>query len=195
MWGFPRLDSLIQDLQYGVRLLRRTPTFTAVAVLSLAIGIGAAAAVFSLADAVFLRTLPVRDPDSLVVIKWRSGPVFPFSSLNGYGEQNDAGLASTSFSYAAYQSFRTEASQDLDVFGFADLYQVNVDVDGRAELNTAHAVSGNYFDVLGVGAAAGRPLAAIDDATGAAPAARRQRSHGEAPLRHARSGSRPDGRS
>jgi len=171
MWGFPSLDSIVQDLVYGARLLRRSPAFTAVAVLSLAVGIGATAAVFSLAEGVLLREMPVRDPSSLFVIKWRSGPVFPFSSLNGYGEQNESGLASTSFSYAAYQSFRSDAAQYVDVLGFADLDRVNLVSDGRAELASAHAVSGNYFDLLGIRPSAGRALGAVDDQNTAAPAA------------------------
>ncbi len=65
VWGFPGM----QDLRYGLRVLRRSPVFTSVAVLSLAIGIGAAAAVFSLADAFLLRPLAVRNPDSLVLLR------------------------------------------------------------------------------------------------------------------------------
>lgn len=171
MWGFPTLDSIVQDLGYGVRLLRRSPAFTAVAVASLAIGIGSTAAVFSLTETVLRQSMAVSDPASLFVIKWQSGPTYPFSSLNGYGEDTADGLASTSFSYAAYQAFRTEAAQYLDVLGFADLYKVNMVTSGRAELATAHAVSGNYFDVLGIRPAAGRPLGVFDDKADATPAA------------------------
>jgi predicted permease len=171
IWGFPTLDSVAQDVRYGLRQIARAPAFSGIAIGSLAIGIGAGAAVFSLADAVLLRAMAVRDPASLTVIRWWSGPVFPFNSLNGYGAQTDAGLGSTSFSRAAYRSFGTEASRYLDVLGFADLYQVNLALDGRAELGSAHAVSGNYFDLLGVPAAQGRTLGAIDDAPAAAPAA------------------------
>jgi len=171
LWGFPTLDSLIQDVRYGVRQIARAPGFSAVAILSLGIGIGAAAAVFSLADAALLRQMAVRDPGSLVVLKWRSGPVFPFVSLNGYGEQNEDGLASTSFSRAAYLTFQREASRYVDVLGFADLYQVTLSIDGHAETGTAHAVSGNYFDVLGVAPRAGRALGTLDDRADAPPAA------------------------
>ncbi|HTM24933.1 MAG TPA: ABC transporter permease [Vicinamibacterales bacterium] len=171
MWGFPSVDSVIQDLRYGVRLLRKSPVFSVIAIASVAVGIGATASVFSLADAVLLRDMSVRDPATLVVIKWRSGPVFPFSSLNGHGEQNAQGLASTSFSRAAYLSFQRDASRYLDVLGFADLDRVNIGLDGRAELGTAHAVSGNYFDVLGVTPASGRGLGVPDDRLDAAPAA------------------------
>ena len=70
MWGFPRLDTLLQDIRFGIRLMRRSPSFTVVAILSLAIGIGASVAVFGLADAVLFRKLPVRDPESLVILRW-----------------------------------------------------------------------------------------------------------------------------
>jgi predicted permease len=171
VWGFPTLDSILQDVHYGLRQIARARGFSAVAIASLAIGIGAGTAVFSLADAVLLRTMAVRDPSRLVVLKWRSGPVFPFSSLNGNGDQNADGLASTSFSRAAFQSFQKEASRHLEVLGFADLYQVTIAVGGISDIGTAHAVSGNYFDVLGVGAAQGRTLGVIDDTAGAPPAA------------------------
>ena len=183
VWGFQALDSLVQDIRYGVRVLAKSPAFTGFAVASLAVGIGAGAAVFSLADAVLLRTMAVRDPASLVLMRWRSGPVFPFSSLSGNGEQNTAGLASTSFLYAAYQSFRTDASRTLDVLGFADLYEVNAAIDGRAELASAHAVSDNYFDVLGVAPVIGRGLGAIDNRVDAPPRRGYQRSLLEAAIR------------
>jgi predicted permease len=171
IWGFPSIDSLVQDLRYGVRQMRRAPGFVAVAVLSLAIGIGASAAVFSLADALLFRKLPVTDPDSLVALKWASGPVYPFSSLNGNGQQNADGLASTSFALAGFQAMQAAGQGTVDLFGFADLYSVNIAIDGRAEMTSAHAISGNYFDVLGVPPSAGRPLADGDNRTDAAPAA------------------------
>jgi predicted permease len=171
IWGFASLDSLLQDIRYGVRVLAKSPAFTGFAVASLAIGIGAGTAVFSLTDAVLLRTMAVHDPSSLVLMRWTSGPVFPFTSLNGNGKQSETGLASTSFSYAAYRSFRDEASRYLDVLGFADLDQVNAAIDGRAELATAHVVSENYFDVLGVTPQRGRALGAIDSVPTATPAA------------------------
>src|SRR2546423_1487426 len=72
---------------------------------------------------------------------------------------------------AAYDAFRESAARHLEVVGFADLYQVNVGIDGRAEVGSAHAVSGNYFDVLGVAPALGRALGSADDRDDAAAAA------------------------
>jgi len=170
-WGFPRLESVWQDAAYGLRQMRRTPLFTAVAVVSLAVGIGASAAVFSLADAMVMRRLPVRDPQQLILFKWSSGPVFPFSSLNGNGQQTEQGLSSTSFARVALDEMRVATSGRMDLLGFADLYDVNVTADGRAEMASAHVVSGNYFDVLGLSPAAGRLLNGSDDRNDAPPAA------------------------
>jgi predicted permease len=171
IWGFPTLDSIAQDLRYGARQMRRAPMFTVVAILSLAVGIGASASVFSLADALLFRKLAVADPDSLVVFKWFSGPAMPFTSLNGNSDMSPEGLSSTSFSLAALREMRAAGKHAVDLLGFADLYDVNVSVDGRAELANAHVVSGNYFAVLGVATAAGRPLGDLDDRAEAAPAA------------------------
>ena len=163
MWGFPAVDTFLQDLRFGLRLMRRSPTFTGVAVLSLAIGIGGAVAVFSLGDALLFRKLPVRDPDALHVVRWISGPVLPFDGLSGHGRQGDTENSSTSFSLAAFEALRDEQRAVADVVGFAELYQVNLGIDGPAELAKGLAVSGNYFDVLGVAPGAGRLLSAHDD--------------------------------
>lgn len=171
IWGFPMFETVAHDIRYGVRLLLKSPAFTLTAILSLGIGIGSTTAVFSLANAVLLRSMAVKDPSSLLVIKWTSGPMLAFNSLNGWADQSDTSNASTSFSYAAYSAFRTGTSRYLDVLGFADLYQINVTAGGHAALQTAHVVSGNYFSVLGVNAAAGRTLMPSDDEPTASPAA------------------------
>jgi hypothetical protein len=78
MWTFHWIEALLQDTRFGARLLRRSPIFTLTAIASLAIGIGSAAAVFSLADGILFRTLPVRSPQELVLFRWISGPEVPF---------------------------------------------------------------------------------------------------------------------
>jgi hypothetical protein len=159
-------------VRYGLRQMRRAPGFTAIAILSLAIGIGASAAVFSLADRMLFRKLPgVADPDALVLLEWASGPVFPFSSLNGNGRQNAEGLSSTSFALVSFREMQAAVKGSADLFGFADLYDVNIAIDGRAEMANANAVSGSYFDVLGVAPESGRALGEADNLPDAAPAA------------------------
>jgi predicted permease len=163
MWGYRWLDTLVQDTRFGARLLRRSPAFTVAAVASLAIGIGSAAAVFGLADALLFRTLAVRAPHELVLFRWISGPDMVFNELNGYGSQSNNETSSTSFSKKAYEEIRRELAPDADVIGFADLYRTNVAVDGRPETAFAQVVSGNYFPVLGIDAVAGRLLDDGDD--------------------------------
>ena len=171
MWSFRTLDTLAQDVRYGLRLLKRSPVFTAAAIGSLALGIGSAAAVFSLSDALLLRRLPVPSPDQLVLFRWVSGPVAVFESLNGTGAQTETEWSSTSFSRVAFDTLKKELSRDVDLFAFADLYRINLVVDGRPETGFGQVVSGNYFDVLGVTPVAGRLLGQHDDSRDAAPAA------------------------
>ena len=171
MWGFPSLETIGQDVRYGVRLLRRSPAFTAVSVLSLAIGIGASSAVFSLADAVMLRKLPVHNPDELAVLRWASGPVFVFENLNGNSSESRPGIRAHRSQWRHSNRLRTDGAKYAEIFGFADLYEVNVSTNGEAEKGQVQLVSGNYFEVLGIRPAAGRPLVASDDRAGAAPAA------------------------
>jgi predicted permease len=163
MWSFRWIETLAHDARFGARLLRRSPLFTLTAVSSLAIGIGSAAAVFSLADSLLFRALPVANPQELVLFRWASGPQIPFSSLNGFGNQNETETSSTSFSRSAYDAIRTKLSHDLEAFAFADLYRANLSIDGQADTAFAQVVSGNYFRALGVVPAAGRLLAPDDD--------------------------------
>jgi predicted permease len=171
MWGFRALDTLGQDARYGARMLRRSPLVTIVAIVSLAIGIGATVAVFTLFETLLFRKLPVRAPDELVLFRWASGPVPSFESLTGYGAYTEEGYSSTSFSKVAFESLRSGLSSKAEIFGFADLYRVNLAIDGRPEKAEGQAVSGNYFTALGVVPAAGRFLAESDDRAGANPVA------------------------
>ncbi len=171
MWGFPSLETMGQDVRYGVRLLRRSPAFTAVSVLSLAIGIGASSAVFSLADAVMLRKLPVQNPDELVILQWRSSGRMPGPSLTGNYSRAGADQFSTSFSLPTFQALRQDGAPNARVFGFASYMSWNVAIDGPPETAEGQAVSGNYFDALGISPAAGRAITDSDDRPDAAPVA------------------------
>src|SRR5262245_47638377 len=79
----PSVETFVRDLRYGFRMLRRSPGVTAVAILSLALGIGANTALFSVVDAVLLKTLPVEDPEELVVFEWQAGKQFRLSGMSG----------------------------------------------------------------------------------------------------------------
>jgi MacB-like periplasmic core domain/FtsX-like permease family len=109
--------------------------------------------------------LPVRAPEQLAVFRWSSGPVSVFESLNGNAQRDerDFSVSSTSFSRPAFEAMRGELSDRAEVFGFADLYRLNLSVDGRADVGNGHVVSGNYYSALGLSAAAGRLITTADD--------------------------------
>jgi predicted permease len=143
--GVPWLADLPRDLHYGLHALRRNPMFASVAVLTLALGIGANSAIFSLADAVLLRTLPVSNPRELVVLR-QHGPardIFPFTSAAA------ADLAESRDVLSGLAAFRPTPN-------------THVSVNGETELATTQLVSGNYHAVLGVHAVLGRTLTEQD---------------------------------
>jgi predicted permease len=165
------------DLRYAFRLLLQHKVVTVVAVLSLAIGIGANTALFSLIDAMLLRSLPVPNPEQLVILNW-SAPQSAMQDFPGGmtfdGSRTDpsTGLTTwTSFPYRAYERFAADNDTLTDVFAFARIYRTNVVADDGARISDGQLVSGNYFAALGVTMAAGRPIIASDDTAGAEPVA------------------------
>lgn len=167
------MGSIGQDLRYGVRMLLKSKAFTAIAVLSLALGIGANTALFSLVDAVLLKVLPVKKPNELVLFNWLSGPRGMSRGLNGFVDTDPAtGMrTSTSFSYLAFERFRDHNESLSDVFAFARMHELNVSLDGQPEIARGQLVSGGYYAGLGVRAVKGRTIAVEDDYAGAAPVA------------------------
>jgi predicted permease len=167
------MGSLVQDLRYAGRMLLKSKAFTAIAVLSLALGIGANTALFSLVDAVLLKMLPVKRPNELVLFNWLSGPRGMQRGINGNVQTDPAtGMrTSTSFSYLTFERFRDQNETLSDVFAFATLYQLNVNVDDQPEIARGQLVSGGYYSALGVPAIMGRTIAADDDKASAAPVA------------------------
>ena len=145
------MTAFLQDLRYSVRTLRKSPLFTTVAVISLALGIGANTAIFTLIHQIVLQLLPVRNPEQLVLLTGRG---------NHYGS-NTGGNA---ISYPMYQDFRDRNQVFQGMFCKYGI-SGSLTVDGRTELVSAELVSGNYFPVLGVGAAVGRVFNASDDLT------------------------------
>ena len=170
------MANLLQDVRFALRLLVRNRAVTIVAILSLALGIGANTAIFSLVDAVLLKSLPVKEPERLAQIKWLVGSSvrnLTSRKLNYYGysrRDESTGLQiSTSFQQQTFEQFRAEQRTFTDLFAFAELEQVNANVDGRAEVASGLIVSGGYFTGLGVQPVLGRAITAEDDRT-AAPA-------------------------
>lgn len=165
-------ENMFQDLRYGMRLLGQTPILTAVAVLSLALGIGANTAIFTLIDAALLRKLPVKNPDELVLLRWKGGRKVPFKSLMGGIDMREGQSTSTSFSYPLFEQFRDRNEVFSDVFAFAELYQLSANVDGISEVIGGQIVSGGYYSGLGTQTVYGRPISPDDDrADGAQPVA------------------------
>jgi predicted permease len=142
-------DALSQDLRYALRQLRRSPGFTAAAVLSLALGIGANTAIFSLLDQVLLRLLPVKDPQQLTAILWR-------------GFTNAASFGSGTASYPFYKDIRDGNHAFDGVFGRFGV-ALSFGYQGQTERIPGELVTGNYFEVLGVPAAIGRTFTNDDD--------------------------------
>ena len=151
LWTFATLETLWQDLRYAVRTLARTPAFSVVAVLSLALGIGANTALFSLMDVMLLRALPVKNPQGLVE----------------FVRAHPDGAMMTNLPYPVLEYFRRDHSVLADVFAINDSSPV-LRAGGVSERATAHAVSGSFFPSLGVQALVGRTIGPDDDRAGAA---------------------------
>jgi predicted permease len=166
--GLPVIETLVCDLRYAFRTLRKNPGFAIVAVLILALGIGANTAIFSLFDSVLLRSLPVREPAQLVF----------FTHVTGEGTSSGDAPPTGQWMLYSYESYGYLKKQRLPFESLAavrsgeDTVSVRfADADAQAQLQTAHLVSGNYFETMGVSAMLGRTLEPSDDVPSATPVA------------------------
>jgi predicted permease len=143
------MRSIGKDLQFALRAFRKSPVFTAVALLSLALGIGANTAIFTLLDQVLLRLMPVKNPQELVLLH-----------MNGFHYGSNWG--SNALSYPLYRDFKADNSVFTGMFcRFANVFSLGF--NGQVERARGELVSGTYFPVLGVGAAIGRTFTPDDD--------------------------------
>src|SRR5215213_8858828 len=166
------MHTLLQDLRYGLRMLLKQKGLTSVALLSLALGIGANTALFSIVDAMLLKMLPVKEPERLVLFKSVAPQDFSVGGYNGSSRRDEqTGLVNrTSFAYQTYQRLRAQQGPMSDIFAFGNV-GLNVTADGEADVANGQVVTGNYFAALGVPPAVGRLLTDEDDKPGAAPVA------------------------
>ena len=197
LWSWILLEQLAQDVRYGLRTMVKNRLFTALAALSLALGIGANTAIYSFMDSILLRSLPVSDPASLVVVKWRSRPFssgaaneFVMHSGDGSTYRDRSGITAAIFPFPAFERLQEASAPVLSsLFAHKPAGSVNVMIKGEAELAQGEYVSGDFFRGLAVSPAAGRLILADDDRAGAAPVAvlslgYSQRRFGDAAKRH-----------
>jgi macrolide transport system ATP-binding/permease protein len=169
--GLPLIDDLLQDLRFALRTPRKSPGFTAVAVLTLALGVGANTAIFSFIDAVLLRSLPVKDPQQLVVFNWSARANPKLQGHSDYGDCADqTGIGDCSFSVPFYKTVRAQAGAFSGMAAFAGPFGVDLSGNGTASIVRGLYVSGDFFSTLGVGTFIGRPLTPSDDSPSAPPA-------------------------
>jgi macrolide transport system ATP-binding/permease protein len=166
-WGWMWLERLRQDLRYGLRMLRKNPGFTTVAVACLALGIGGSTAIFSLMNAILLKSLPVKSPEQLVLLRYVQKKTLPPALSH-----SDSGYGGMSLPYGLYQRIRQNNTVLSHAFAFVPLGFDNQSVATRfgGQIGTAggEMVSGDYFAGLGVTTILGRPIVDEDLAPGAA---------------------------
>ncbi len=180
---FRTADTLLQDVRYGLRSLRKSPGFTTVVILTLALAIGANTAIFSLIDGLLLRPLPVHDPQELVLLRWSahhlpdsydpgsSGDCRDNLGVDSNGEPQDYSINPTgcSFSRSFFNQFRARSIDFSSIAAFDAGMRADLSGNGVAEVVRIQAVSGNYFETLGVRPALGRVLQDADDTPDATP--------------------------
>ena len=168
-WTWTLLEQLAQDLRYGLRVLAANKTFSALAILSLALGIGANTAIFSFMDGMLMRALPVPDPGSLVTLAWHTKK----PEMHGSDRHEDSypdpngGFVGGIFAYQAFELLQRDTSVFTTVFGYQGAGDLHLAVNGQAQIANGEYVSGAYFRGLGVSAASGRLIGPDDDRAGA----------------------------
>lgn len=174
--SLPAVETFVRDLRYGFRMLRRSPGMTAVAIVSLALGIGANTALFSAVYAVLIKPLPVDEPERLVLFEWQAGRPFRTSGMSGTSNvEVAAGKRGLSlFRYDVFdqmQQTQTAATQSplSDLFAFGPLPELTARIGDEPDIINGQAVTGGYYAGLRVQPGLGRVITAEDDRPGTAP--------------------------
>ncbi len=166
------LEDLGRDLRHALRMMRRDKAWTAVVVVSLALGIGANTAIYGALNGLLVAKVPVADPDSLVRLR-SAGPnqMRTSSSDYGFSAPSQGRSVRATFSYPMYLQFRQDNRAMADLAAGAPADRLTAIVNGEAAIARGFVASGNYFQVLGVDAAIGRTIVPDDDRPDAAPVA------------------------
>ena len=173
MWIGTFFEQLAQDIRYALRAMLSSKLFTAMAILSLALGIGANTAIYSFMDAIMLRAMPVGRPGELAIVNLRvKGDATVMHSRHGSSyREPGGGFTSPNYPYPAYEFLRDNNHVFSSLFAYARAGRLNVVADGQAELGQAEYVSGGYFGGLELAPATGRLIGPDDDRAGATPVA------------------------
>jgi predicted permease len=160
-----------QDVRFAFRILRKSAGFATVVILTLALGIGANTAIFTLVNAVLLQTIPVTHPEELMVLRWSAHKGPDSTGMSSFGDctmRREAGNESAcSLPYPVYRALAERRDLFSNVTAFAGTADLNLAGNGQATIVQGELVSGTYFDTLGVPAALGRALGVADEEKGA----------------------------
>ena len=164
------MSDWVQEVRYAARVLLKSPGFTILAVLSLALGIGVNTAVLAVGRAVLLAPLPVSEPDQLAIAYWWRGDKVSSATMIASGRATDQRTGrslSSNYDYRTYTALREAVRDQADLFAFTLLRQANVSLGGQAATGGGMLVSGNYFSALRVPMHLGRGVDERDDRVGA----------------------------
>jgi macrolide transport system ATP-binding/permease protein len=164
-------NQLLQDTRYAVRTMVAHPLITLMCTLSLALGIGANAAIYSFLDAMLLRALPVPQPESLIVLKWhsRDSPRVAHRFTGNAYKDARAGFITGNFPFPAYELLAQQYQICSSLFAFRRVGPVTVSIRDQADMAYGEYVSGNFFSGLGISASVGRLIESDDDRSDAEP--------------------------
>ena len=182
LWTWTTLEQLVQDARYALRTMVRYRLAVGLAIVSLALGIGANTAIYSFMDALLFRALPVPEPESLAAVTWHSKPFrmdapreagsqFVMRSINGSTYRDASGATASILPFPAFERLQ-EASGSVfsAVFAYRSAGRLNVIVRGEAEIASGEYVTGEFFSGVQIVPIAGRALVSDDDRDGAPPA-------------------------